>query len=501
MSTGVRLPTLALRGCFSASLLAGIVTAGCATPLGPGYTIEREQVEVRCRTGPPPQVQAVTHYRIRDTGNADLQFVEVGLPEEAVPADGGFSAEVDGRAAAVSRTEGAFRVTLDPPWKIKSRHELSLSYRLTNAPSAQVYLGTGGDEFVLLGGAWLSRLLPPSGTFSKGGKRPSEVPISISVPAAWQVASSGRIISTHGAGGETGLRTTMARAECCPYFITGRYQEQRVATQNGDALLLLWTMSPVTVDDARKVNLRLAIAWQTYSRIFGGIPGAGGAVLLVETHMPLGESPALSTDATAVSPRPAIRAFPGGLLVEGAPEGLTDNAFLERAERELARSWFGLELRPSVGYEILLGDGAREYAATLAVTARHGEGARRSEAARLLRQFDQAQKTLREQDAARAKRKLADRTIYSWEARDGPLAKQMVVAHAALFYFALEDRAGQKVLQRVLARLISAFGGGTAGANELRSALELETHQDLGAIFRQWLTEPAIPSDFRARYE
>jgi aminopeptidase N len=49
--------------------------------------------------------------------------------------------------------------------------------------------------------------------------------------------------------------------------------------------------------------------------------------------------------------------------------------------------------------------------------------------------------------------------------------------------------------------MVQSLRGSTYGYAELRSALEQECHQDLGPMFREWLTETGIPADFRQRYE
>jgi hypothetical protein len=475
------------------TLLAMLLLAACSTPLGPGYKVEREQIEVHCRPGPPPAVDVAERFRIRNIGNAPLESLEFRLAAELLPADAPVTAQADGHPATVERTEKTLRVVLQPAWKMKSRHELSLAYHFGDAPAAHVYVSARGDEFLLLGEGWLAQPLRPRGTFAKGGERPANAALRVRAPAGLRVAAAGHGFGTFGVGGETELRGTLAREDRAPYVIAGAYQERRISEPGPD--LVVWSASPISAGEAQQIGLRLSHTWQAAARAFGGLPAPMEAVRVVATRLPL---------SSAAAPEGArIAAFAGGVAVEAAPAGLASEAFLHRAERELAQSWFGYELRPTEGFEILMGGAAREYAATLGELASNGGGsaARQREIARLIGQFDRAQHALGEQNAGQRNPKPADCTVYSWQPQNGPLAKEMVTAHAALFYFALEDRIGEASLHRGLAHLISSFGGGTAGANELRSVLELESHQDLAVFFRNWLAEPGLPSDFRAKYE
>jgi aminopeptidase N len=44
------------------------------------------------------------------------------------------------------------------------------------------------------------------------------------------------------------------------------------------------------------------------------------------------------------------------------------------------------------------------------------------------------------------------------------------------------------------------MAGREIGSDELRSAMEAETGQNLAPLFHAWLDRPGIPADFRARY-
>ena len=77
----------------------------------------------------------------------------------------------------------------------------------------------------------------------------------------------------------------------------------------------------------------------------------------------------------------------------------------------------------------------------------------------------------------------------------------MNLAKAELFLLALEAQCGKEKLRRALAWMVRSLRGKPVDYEDLRSALEAETRQNLSEFFRVWLNHPGIPGDFRARYE
>jgi aminopeptidase N len=161
---------------------------------------------------------------------------------------------------------------------------------------------------------------------------------------------------------------------------------------------------------------------------------------------------------------------------------------MELAEYELARSWFGWIVRPDANAQILMGRGAGLYAVTLAARARSGESARNAMVEDLLRRYEAA------------RQRGADRPLL--EPATGYTHEQRVTNgyKAALFFVALEERAGIDPLRRAMHRVFRDMAGREVGAAELRSAVEAETHQDFAEFFRVWLNQPGIPPDFLAAH-
>ena len=73
-------------------------------------------------------------------------------------------------------------------------------------------------------------------------------------------------------------------------------------------------------------------------------------------------------------------------------------------------------------------------------------------------------------------------------------------AKSGLFILALKDAVGPKNFRAALRRMIQARRGLDWTIDDLRSALELESGQNLAEFFRVWLYQPGIPDDFRRRY-
>jgi aminopeptidase N len=73
---------------------------------------------------------------------------------------------------------------------------------------------------------------------------------------------------------------------------------------------------------------------------------------------------------------------------------------------------------------------------------------------------------------------------------------------SALFLADLHDIAGDPNFERALHRLQDAMVGRGVSLyiDDLRAALEDGLGRPIAGVFRQWLSNPGIPRDFRARY-
>ena len=54
--------------------------ASCVAPLGPGYTIEKQQIQVHFVAAPEPRIRIEADYLLKNTGNQPLGGLELRLP-------------------------------------------------------------------------------------------------------------------------------------------------------------------------------------------------------------------------------------------------------------------------------------------------------------------------------------------------------------------------------------------------------------------------------------
>ena len=77
----VLVPRLHLRLFLVLALgVAVLEAAGCVAPLGPGYTIVRQQIRVQFVPAPEPRTRIEAEYLLKNTGNQPLSELELRLP-------------------------------------------------------------------------------------------------------------------------------------------------------------------------------------------------------------------------------------------------------------------------------------------------------------------------------------------------------------------------------------------------------------------------------------
>ncbi len=462
-----------------------LLLSACAVPLAPGYRVERQQVEVRYLAS-PAHLRIRATYRLRNIGNADLNFIEATLPDEQAFGRQNLRTQVEGRDVSLQPTGEAgapsVRVPFDPPWPQKQRRNLVFEYDLAPTLPGHAAVAVNDGSFHIRHAAAFPVLRSPKGVFAKGGEQPHEIDLVVQAPADFRVFASGRQQHSRRRGGEAEQRFRIPEKGEEPFVVAGRYQEQQIRA-SGDAFVF-WTLEPLPADPAQVAGARLAAALQTFRAAFGPLWKSPPPVRVIETPARLTRRAAGSRDAAGV----ALSA--GALLNRQAfALGVSSDAFLDLVEHELAHTWFGQVTAPRPEVDPALGEGLAEYAAVVAAEARGGEAARRSRAALLLRWFDESCKQAQ------------DKPLLRLEPSDPFEQRVFGYSKGALFFLALEDRYGKENVRRALAHLVRSLRGSRFGFAELRSALELETKQNLGDFFRLWLDQTGIPADVRNRYE
>ncbi len=489
--------------------IVALATAGlcaCAVPLGPGYGVRKESLEVRHLAGPPARVVVHASYRLENSGNRELKYIDAMLPDERVFGRRDLRIKVDGRDVNASRpaadetleeSRSIFRIPFDSGWPTKQKRALDIEYALAPAPPGGAEIAVGEASFHLSSFGWYPELQTPKGLFAGGGGRADPTYVIFKVPENFRLETNGRPAGKRKHNGA--VERQLSGQDLGPFAVAGKYEEQEVRSDRlstatrekrvpyDSALkssLVYWTSEPLVPGDAQSAGERLLAAWRTCITIFGQPRGRVAPFRIVETPAKLpADSP--SGDGPAVEP------FAEGVLVnrEGFALGVGSEGFYELVVRGMAYTWFGGEVAVQPDAELTMGKGLAGYASILVAEANDGEPARRRRVAELLEQYDDARAHVVEKPLR------AISGSASWEQR------RIAAAKAPLFFIALEDEYGESAVRRGLADLIDSLRGETLGLAELRSSLESATGKNLAEFFRTWFDNAGIPADFRSRYE
>jgi aminopeptidase N len=82
-----------------------------------------------------------------------------------------------------------------------------------------------------------------------------------------------------------------------------------------------------------------------------------------------------------------------------------------------------------------------------------------------------------------------------------PESAEVVRAKSLLFFYALQDRYGERTFHDAIAHMLYARASRGFDIDDLIAAFEEEIHQNVAEFVRHWMKRPGVPADFRARYE
>jgi len=175
-------------------LAVALVGAGCAVPLGPGYTVERQSFEVTFVSAPRPHVSVRATWRVKNTGDLALSAVELKLPDANTRGRSGTRVESGGSEITPTQAEPGNTVSLALPTSlaVKAKQEIAVSYELARSAGAGAGIVVEETGFVLPPGDWAPALMPSKGSFARGGDPPKQWEITVRVPAGFRIHSSGR---------------------------------------------------------------------------------------------------------------------------------------------------------------------------------------------------------------------------------------------------------------------------------------------------------------------
>jgi len=463
-----------------------LLAAGCKRPLGPGFLFILRQAEIRSPGNVPPRLEIGVTDRVSSIGSVPLRSLDVRMPDENSQGATGLKISMNGQEISLvhdpsSDDRRMMRLNFVGGWERPERREFISSWILASQQTARGTIGQSAQAFFVADDTALPLWQPPSGIFSTGKSIPQKETLDVTVPSDYKVMAGGKQISRK-------VSANMARyrfrinpdTDYIPYVVAGRYQEQSVRTPQGE--VVFWTFQALNTAAIRSAATRFASTFQALQAFLEPAQKQSRKLYIVESPVELQEE-------FAASEGPGETSFPQGVLLSpGSIErGLTSEASLQMVEYELARSWFGWRVRPLREDQILMGRGAALFGTVVAAEARGAD--QRSRIIRgLLDRYHDAEQVSPD------RRLLESRTGYSH-------AERVTTGYkAALFFVALEDVCGPRILSKALQSSIEARGGDEAGYEDLRAAAEFESGRDLAEMFRSWLNRRGLPEEFRARY-
>jgi hypothetical protein len=465
---------------FLAAVAAAVYSTACTAAFGPGYAIEKQEIDVRFVAETQPSIHIDAVYHLRNNGNQPLSSLEIRLPGRNRFNFADPQAQWDGHALALGPSpDNPRNVQLNFPesWKVSSDRTLRLSVEFRPASPGQRTLSFAPDAFFLPAAGWSPQLLPARGAFATGGVPPPIWLLTLHVPEGFLIHASGRKPKVSRSHGEQNLKLVQQAKDGYPFLIAGRY----TATQFDEKpyTVNLWSRNSQDANSLRQPVATLITASHAYDAMFGTRNAQSHQLWIVEcpaaddcfTGAASNYAQLISEDAAKPSSEMASLDTVMVDPLSGAPK------ILSAAAPSLASSRLGYGQNPGF-YEQ-----EPPLSALPAFAASQGREAVRGPQVRT--------------DTIR--RSLAAIPLHPVPGK--PEAASVVRAKSLLFFFALQDRYGQDTFNKAVSHMLYARHGGGFDLDDLIAAFEQETHQNVAEFVRHWMKRPGVPEDFRARYE
>jgi hypothetical protein len=448
--------------------------------LGPGYSIEKQEIRVQFLPGPDPRIRVDSDYQLRNTGNQPLTSIELRLPWSRGFHVAEAQAAWDGAALAEQNSPANPRNTmlaLPQKWTISQRHTLHLSAEFQTSAAGQAGFRFAADAIFLPSEGWAPQLLPSQGLFATGGVPPKEWKLVVRVPDGFLVHMSGGSKKTSRNGREITVQSLQHPEDHYPFVIAGLYKETLLEAGTGNKIFL-WTRSQEDSARLQQSLDALVRAVQAYDSTFGARSQKSKPFWIVECPVLDGcFTAAESVYANLLSAEPGAvssqLASLDTLLIDfsgGAPK-------LAAAAPGLAASWLGYGQNPGFYEQQPPLSALPAFASAVGQEAIDGPTSRTETIRRALRMIPKSA----------VARKTEDETVLR--------------AKSFLFFYALQERYGQEVFRRAISHMLSARQGRGFDLDDLIAAFEQETHQNVAEFVRLWMKRPGVPDEFRARYE
>jgi hypothetical protein len=472
-----------------AALLALLCASafGCVHPLGPGYLVEKQQIEVQFSPDSPAKIRVKATYQLRNTGNQPLASLDARLPGGRRLRVAAMQVTWDGKQVEVTPSPEAPRnsiVDLPQNWVVSARHTLHLSYDVVSAAPEETGLGFANDAFFLPSANWNAEFLPPRGLFGFGGEPPGKWDLTVRVPQGFLVHTSGMNRKQSRNGGEEIARAVQTPADHYPFVVAGRYAAAEIG--DGKQRVFLWTRSQPDADSLKQANQQIARTTAVYDGMFGNrttkkdvpfwiveCPDARGCLSNSSpvASLLLGEDAAQSTAEMASADTLMVD------LSAGTPK------LAATVAPSLAASWLGYGQNPGFYEQVAPLSLLPAFAAAIGREALVGPAYRVEVIRRALHVIPTA-------PAAR-----------SAGAKPKEEEPGVVRAKGLLFFYALQDRYGPEAFRKAVTHMLEARRGRGFDLSDLIASFDQETHQNTAEFVRIWMKRPGVPDDFRARYE
>ncbi|MGB2624833.1 MAG: hypothetical protein WA857_14585 [Candidatus Acidiferrum sp.] len=457
----------------------GLWISSCAAAVGPGYTIEKQEIRVQFDPTPTPRIRVDSDFQLRNTGNQPLSSLELRLPGRRHFHVAESQATWDGVSLAEQDAPPHLRVTslvLPQPWNVSERHTLHVSAELRQPAAGESGFRFTSDAFFLPSAGWAPELLPSEGLFATGGVPPDKWRLLVRVPEGFLVHTSGRAPKTSRHGGQITVQSEQHPEDRYPFVIAGLYKQTSLNTAAGK--VLLWTRGREEAAPLQQSTDALVLAIRAYDAVFGARNKKAQPFWIVECPVVPGcFTAAASSYASLLHAEPAIvtseLASLDSLMIDfaGGPPKLV------AAAPALAASWLGYGRNPGFYEQQPPLSAFPAFASALGEEAIDGAASRAETIRRALR--------------------IIPRKPVTRE----PEAGEVLRAKSFLFFFALQDRYGTDVFHRAIAHMLSARQGRGFDLDDLIAAFEEETHQNVAEFVRLWMKHPGVPDEYRARYE
>ncbi len=448
--------------------------------LGPGYSIEKQEIRVQFLPGPDPRIRVDSDYKLRNTGNQPISSLDLRLAGRLSFRVAAAQATWDGAALAEQNSPGNPRNTLlelPQQWKISERHALHLSAEFQTSAAGEAGFSFSSDAFFLPSAGWAPQLLPSQGLFATGGVPPKEWKLLVRVPEGFLVHASGGSKKTSRSGREIVVQSLQRPEDRYPFVIAGIYKETALDTAGGNKVFL-WTRGQEDPAQLQQTSDGLVRAIRAYDTTFGTRAKKPQPFWIVECPvLPGCFTTAESVYASLLSAQPGAvsseLASLDTLLIDfsgGAPK-------LAAAAPGLAASWLGYGQNPGFYEQQPPLSALPAFASALGQEAIDGPSSRAETIRRALGMIPKKAVARKTEDTA------------------------VLRAKSFLFFYALQERFGQDVFRHAIIHMLSARQGRGFDLDDLIAAFEEETHQNVAEFVRLWMKRPGVPDEFRARFE